>query len=62
MSMEPKEKDFWDKAAIVVLASLLPMAMKRRTVNEAIPFGKKRPDGVQDGIGVHGDVGVLRAG
>jgi len=35
---------------------------ERRTDREATTFGKKRTDGVQDGIGVHGDVGVLRTG
>jgi hypothetical protein len=38
------------------------MARERRTVDDATTFGKKRLDGVQDGIGVHGDVGVLRTG
>ena len=46
----------WEIQAI----ELLPMAKKRRTRKEAIPFGKRRPDGVQDGIGVRGDVGIIR--
>jgi hypothetical protein len=39
-----------------------PMTRERGTGDDARTLGKKRPTGVQDGIGVHGDVGVLRTG
>jgi hypothetical protein len=39
-----------------------PKARERGADDEARTFGKRRPSGVQDGIGMHGNVGVLRTG